>query len=168
MEKEIEEIIAKNLPAQVGEVLKKTLEEGQANARLVVSQRDRLAENNQEITHLNKLLSEYKNLDEYQAKLDAREKQVSEKERNQKVLEVLQRAHGLFLVLLSGCGSESLLSYVSAVGPVISEPVVLVCAPPKHWALERKRREAADRQALVNKSILFINKVKSIFKRKRQ
>lgn len=87
MEKEIEEIIAKHLPAQVGDVLKKTLEKAALDAREVAIQKETILSNRTTIADLEKRLSAYISLDNYQAALDAREKSISERERNQKVFE---------------------------------------------------------------------------------
>ena len=87
MEKEIEEVIAKHLPAQVGELLKKTLEQGQKDAETVKTQKKMLDDASERIARQFELQGKYMELDRYKAQLDEREKIISEKERSQKVFE---------------------------------------------------------------------------------
>lgn len=87
MEKEIEEIIKKNLPAQVGDVLKARLEQAGLDAVKVKQLEGTLLHRNSEITNLNKTIEEYRKLDERNSKLDAREKGIEERERKQDVWE---------------------------------------------------------------------------------
>lgn len=87
MEKEIEEIIKKNLPAQVGEVLKTRLEQAERDANTVKSQSEQIVSKTATILGLEKTISDYKQFDNRNSALEAREKAVAEKERNQKVFE---------------------------------------------------------------------------------
>jgi hypothetical protein len=83
MTKEIQEIIEKNLPSQVGEILKKTLEQGQKNEQIVEQQKKEIAKLNSYISNLDKIILNYKEFDTQNSKLEIREKIVAETERNQ-------------------------------------------------------------------------------------
>lgn len=88
MDKEIREIIEKNLPSQVGKVLKERLEQAEKDDQSI---KDQIKRNNKLIIQereLNKTISDYKKFDERNAKLDARGKEISEKERNFRVAEL--------------------------------------------------------------------------------
>jgi hypothetical protein len=82
---EFEEIIKKNLPAQVGEVLKKRLEQAEADANQVKNLEAQLVSRNNHVTGLEAKINEYKKLDERNAGLEAREKKVEIDERDLKV-----------------------------------------------------------------------------------
>ena len=87
MTEEIKAIIEKSLPAQVGEILKQTLEKGkkdEAELKATVIAYDNARKEIEK--HLAKI-NDYKQFDERNSKLEARENAVSEKERNQKVFE---------------------------------------------------------------------------------
>ena len=87
MNKEIKDIIEKNLPAQVGEVLQEHLakcdQESAENKRMHVE----LEKTNEARSRLLEQLQNYQLLDERNRTLEQREKDVSEKERDRKVFE---------------------------------------------------------------------------------
>lgn len=87
VEKEIEEIIKKNLPAQVGEVLKTRLEQAERDTNTVKRQLEQIISKTATIVELEKTIADYKQFDERNSKLEVREKAVAEKERNYKVFE---------------------------------------------------------------------------------
>jgi len=82
MEKEIEEIIKKNLPAQVGEILKERLEKADGDAAMVLYLQNRVVEQDKEIQTLNKRILEYEKFDVRNAQLDSKENELKEIERN--------------------------------------------------------------------------------------
>lgn len=85
MEKEIEEIIKKNLPAQVGETLRKTLQQGeQYKAELDVTLGS-LEIEKKKVISLSQQVEQYKVNDTRNLTLEARELKVREDERNLKV-----------------------------------------------------------------------------------
>lgn len=88
MEKDIEEIIQKNLPAQVGTVLKNRLEQAEKDAEEVKQQKAYLEERSKEIQAFRVLIEDYKKFDERNLKLEEREKMVTEVERNLKIREL--------------------------------------------------------------------------------
>lgn len=85
METEIKAIIEKNLPAQVGDVLKLRLEQAEKDVVKVKQQEEALQSKNVTITGLEKQVADYKKFDERNATLEAREKAVADGERNLKV-----------------------------------------------------------------------------------
>lgn len=85
MKEEIEEIIMKNLPAQVGETLKKTLQKAEQDEKLVKNLNEKLSEKNAYIKDLENLIEDYKAFDGRNSELEEREKSVSEQERNLKI-----------------------------------------------------------------------------------
>lgn len=82
MEKEFEEIIKKNLPAQVGEVLKIRLEQADKDAIQVKQQGESLKKKELESLALQQKIDKYVAYDSRNASLDGREKVIQEKERN--------------------------------------------------------------------------------------
>lgn len=80
--KEIQESIKKNLPLQVGEELKKVIEQGKIDAAKVKQLTTENTSLNSTINSLNTRLTEYAKLDERNAGLEAREKKVIEDERD--------------------------------------------------------------------------------------
>lgn len=80
MELEIKSIIEKNLPAQVGDVLKQRLDQADKDAARVKQLEETLGNRDQEITSLNNKIQEYKKFDERNAALEAREKAASDME----------------------------------------------------------------------------------------
>lgn len=86
MEKEIEEIIKKNLPAQVGEILKERLEKADGDAAMVLYLQNRVVEQDKEIQTLNKRILEYEKFDVRNAQLDSKENELKEIERNLKIV----------------------------------------------------------------------------------
>lgn len=82
MEKEFEEIIKKNLPAQVGEVLKTRLEQADRDATQVKQQEELLKKKDLANLNLQQRIDEYVAYDVRNASLDGREKIIQEKERN--------------------------------------------------------------------------------------
>jgi hypothetical protein len=81
MEKEIEEIIKKNLPEHVGEVLKKRLTEADNDAFDLVKYKQFYEDTKDSLAKANLKIEEYKKLDERNFKLEDRERTVAEKER---------------------------------------------------------------------------------------
>ena len=80
MDKKIRDIIEKNLPSQVGEVLKKRLEQAEEDEK---SLKDQIKFNKKLILQegeLNRMISDYKKFDERNSKLNAREKEITRKE----------------------------------------------------------------------------------------
>lgn len=84
---EIEEAIQKNMPNQVGVLLKQRLEQAEADAKSLENERELSKQKSEKIAQLEKTVSEYKSFDDRNSKLEARELAVTEKERNQKVFE---------------------------------------------------------------------------------
>jgi hypothetical protein len=85
MEKEFKEIIEKNLPAQVGDVLQKRLAKAVEDEQTVKSLNTTLSFRNEEITKLSNRIEEYKKFDERNTQLTAREIAVGVAERNLQV-----------------------------------------------------------------------------------
>jgi len=85
LEEEIRLAIEKNIPAQVGDVLRQRLEQAEKDAVKVKQQEEALQNKNAAITKLEKQLAEYKTCDERNAKLQEREKKIAEEEINLKV-----------------------------------------------------------------------------------
>jgi hypothetical protein len=85
MEVEIQNIIKKNLPAQVGETLKKRLEQADIDASELKNYKEAVIGRDKTITELTKKIEEYKQFDVRNANIDAREVAVKEEERNMKV-----------------------------------------------------------------------------------
>lgn len=82
MEQEIKAIIEKNLPAQVGDFLKERLIQAEEDAAKVKELQRILDTRAAAIRDLEKQIAYYKKLDERNNTLEAREKIVSDKERN--------------------------------------------------------------------------------------
>lgn len=87
MEKEIFEVIKKNLPAEVGETLKRVLEKGVLDADTVARQAKTLRENESTIENLKSKLQAHKELDEREKQLEAREKGITTREDRMNVWE---------------------------------------------------------------------------------
>lgn len=85
MTEEIKAIIEKNLPAQVGAVLKGVLEQAEKDAVKVKQQEEALVSKTATITGLEKTISDYRKLDERNGTLEGRERKVAEDERNLKI-----------------------------------------------------------------------------------
>lgn len=85
MEIEIQEIIKKNLPAHVGDVLKKRLEQADNDANELKSYKQAVVDRDKTIAEQQKRIEEYKAFDIRNSTLESREKAVAEQERNQKV-----------------------------------------------------------------------------------
>ena len=85
MTKEIAEIIEKNLPAQVGEVLKKVIEQGQKDAETVSLQTQMIGKLTKEKGELIAEIEKYKLFDNRNSKLEEKEIAVAEGERNLKI-----------------------------------------------------------------------------------
>lgn len=92
MEKEILDIISKNLPEQVGSVLKKRLEEAEGDKKRIEHLEYSVKYNTDKVLILEKQLGEYKVLEVRQKELDSREKEISKRENNQKVWEAELKA----------------------------------------------------------------------------
>lgn len=80
--KEMQEAIKKNLPLQVGEELKKLIEQSKIDAAKVKQLTNENTNLNSNINSLNNKLSEYAKLDDRNTGLEAREKKVIEDERD--------------------------------------------------------------------------------------
>lgn len=89
---EINEIIKKNMPSEVGNNLKKLLEEGEeCKNKLDILERVK-KDLSDEVVFLKSTIQEYQKLDERNSKLEEREKDVVQKEINQKVFEAELKA----------------------------------------------------------------------------
>jgi hypothetical protein len=88
MKEEIQEIIEKNLPKQVGETLKLRLEKADRDEESVkdLTTVNKLYEG--EIEHLKERIVDYEKFDSRNMKLDSREKELNDKERNLKITEL--------------------------------------------------------------------------------
>jgi hypothetical protein len=85
MEQEFKAIIEKNLPAQVGDVLKKRLEQADNDAVKIKQLEEQLGNRNQHVTKLEATIADCKKFDERNAALEAREKACDIQERDLKV-----------------------------------------------------------------------------------
>lgn len=85
MEAEITAIIEKDLPAQVGAILKKRLEQGERDVIDLKTKNEMIVSKNATIVGLEKKIEDYQKLDERNRTLEARENKVSEDERNLKI-----------------------------------------------------------------------------------
>lgn len=85
MEKEIEEIIKKNLPEQVGEVLKERLLKADEDALELVKYKRFYEDTKENLAKANARIEEYKKLDERNAGLEKREKELEAREREFKI-----------------------------------------------------------------------------------
>lgn len=92
MEKEILDIISKNLPEQVGSVLKKRLEEAEVDKKRIEQLENSVKYNTDKVLTLEKQLTEYKVLEVRQKVLDSREQEISKRENNQRVWEAELKA----------------------------------------------------------------------------
>ena len=79
--KEIQEIIKKNLPQEVGDILKLRLQQADEDASNSVKLREQLDSRNLLIAKLEKQVEEYKTFDNRNTVLEAREKYVDDRER---------------------------------------------------------------------------------------
>ena len=87
MKQEIQELIAKNLPAQVGEVLKKRLEDADKYEVLVKAQKEMLNDKDGEIKCLKAEIEKYMKFDTRNSELDQREREISKRENTMEVWE---------------------------------------------------------------------------------
>lgn len=87
MEKEILEIISKNLPEQVGSVLKKRLEQAEKDTELVKQLGATICEQEIKLRALTKELDRHRFLDMKQKELNKQEDELSKRERNMSVWE---------------------------------------------------------------------------------
>lgn len=85
MEKEIEEIIRKNLPEHVGEVLKKRLADADRDALELVKYKQFFEDTKENLANANVRIEEYKKLDERNLKLEQREKDLDTREMEFKI-----------------------------------------------------------------------------------
>lgn len=85
MEQEFKQIIEKNLPAQVGDVLKKRLEQAKEDEAKVTHLEKQVGILNQAVTGLEARIAEYKKLDDRNAAIEAREDACALQERDLKV-----------------------------------------------------------------------------------
>jgi len=89
LEQELQESIKKNLPQQVGDVLKERLAQADRDTITIKDQQEKLAEANSQIDYLQKEIRQYKQFDERNTLLESREKEL-ETERNTLELEKLK------------------------------------------------------------------------------
>jgi hypothetical protein len=89
LEKEIADSIKKNLPQQVGDVLKQRLEQADKDAKKAEELSDKLIERNKEVEELEATIRDYKQFDLRNGLLDSREKELIT-ERNSLELEKLK------------------------------------------------------------------------------
>lgn len=82
---EFQAIIDKNLPFQVGEILKKRLQQAEIDAGMVKTQDSMLLKKDENIKGLEKIINDYKSLDSRNAAIETREKAVDLKERQMEV-----------------------------------------------------------------------------------
>lgn len=87
MTEEIKAIIEKNLPAQVGEILKTTLEQAKRDSERVKQLENENMDMRTERYSLKETINSYKSFDERNSKLNERELVVAEAERDRKVFE---------------------------------------------------------------------------------
>lgn len=80
MNSEIQDIIKKNLPEHVGQVLKDRLEQAEKDASDVKTLKQMVAERDNDLDSLKKIIAEYKEKDSRNAGLDAREAVLNAKE----------------------------------------------------------------------------------------
>lgn len=85
MTDEIKAIIEKNLPAQVGEILKQVLEQGKKDSETVKQQTEKINELVKSLREKEELIKTYREFDERNSALDAREKSCEIQERNLKI-----------------------------------------------------------------------------------
>lgn len=92
--KDLNSVIEKSLPAQVGKVLKNTLEQGIKDAEAVIALNKQILSLKDTIREKESIIETYKTNDIRNSTLEAREKEVSKKETNAKIaeLEVLLKA----------------------------------------------------------------------------
>ena len=86
MGQEIQDIIAKSLPAQVGEVLKKRLEQADRDKARVEQLSQELDGKKHECSVLNETIAKHHNLTEREKGIEAREVDVSKREKNIEVI----------------------------------------------------------------------------------
>jgi len=82
MKEELEEIIKKNLPAQVGDTLKKVLEKGKKDAEELDIFTNANRALKADVKTLEGRVEKYQEFDARNSALDAREKELEDKERN--------------------------------------------------------------------------------------
>lgn len=85
MEAEIKAIIQKNLPAEVGTILKERLEQAEEDAANLEQTREQLKNRDRHVANLESVIEDYKKFDQRNATLEEREKAVSQSERDLKV-----------------------------------------------------------------------------------
>ena len=88
MTEEIKLIIEKNLPAQVGDVLKTRLEQAERDAERVKQLEEESRNQRVQISSYQNAINSYKSFDDRNSKLNERDLAITEKERNQKVFEL--------------------------------------------------------------------------------
>jgi len=87
MQEEINEIIKKNLPAQVGDILQARLTKAESDAKDLLIRSEELIKEKQKNSYLIAELSKHEQLDKIKLDLDEREQKVSTKERDIRVFE---------------------------------------------------------------------------------
>jgi hypothetical protein len=85
MTNEIEQLIKKHLPAQVGDTLKKVLEQGERDAKTIIEQKEEISKLTTRLETANNKLSHYRNFDDRNAKLEVRERDCDKRERDLKI-----------------------------------------------------------------------------------
>lgn len=85
MQDEFKAIIEKNLPAQVGDVLKTRLEQAEKDSDTVKNQNEKIKDLNEIIDKLENIIIGYREFDKRNAELETREIKIKEEERNLKI-----------------------------------------------------------------------------------
>jgi len=85
MQEEFKAIIEKNLPAQVGEVLKTRLEKADRDSNTVKVQNDQIGKLKETVDSLENTIREYREFDKRNSELETRLREVADKERNVKI-----------------------------------------------------------------------------------
>jgi hypothetical protein len=103
MEQEIKDIISKNLPEQVGTILKDRLHQAEQDAEYIVLLERKLSERDAEIKTLYSTISDYKSmnihkehLDRLQEELDKRERAIILEVTNIKLEEAIKRSDATY------------------------------------------------------------------------
>lgn len=87
MKEEIQSIINKNLPAEVGEILRKRLEHADKDAAELKEVKQAWERSKDRVINLESILSKHADLDSKASELRAKEKELATRESNQKVFE---------------------------------------------------------------------------------
>lgn len=88
MQEEINEILKKHLPEQVGDVLRERLEQADQDSNSLKTARNSLVQKEEQIEKLKATVQEYQSLNDRNSGLDAREKDISVREVNLAIREL--------------------------------------------------------------------------------